>query len=413
MNGRLQNDCFALPQGVNWTPVRDALDELRSRLSCVCEIEHVPLDAALDRVVAAPIMAPRAHPPFANSAIDGYGFKHGSGRPETGLRLLEGRAAAGQPFSGRVPEGAAIRILTGAPIPDGVDAVVLQEDVVLDSGIVRFDVKLKPGANIRPAGEDIAKADMLLDTGRRITSGDMAMLASVGVNALPVFCRLRVGLLSTGNELASQEAASHQIFDANRPMLTSIVRKWGYEVVDLGQAPDDRKALTAMLDEGAEKADVIITTGGASAGDEDHISASLKEAGTLATWRIAVKPGRPLALGVWQGTPLFGLPGNPVAAFVCALVFVRPSLLVLSGQDWKEPDPTPLTARFSKNKKIGRAEFLRACRDGDHVDAFKSEGSGRVTGLSWADGLVRLAHDQGPIEAGDRVDYFAFSQFGI
>jgi len=205
----------------------------------------------------------------------------------------------------------------------------------------------------------------------------------------------------------------HQIYDANRPMLKSLLQAWNVEIIDLGCVADDRKSVLAALDRGAKEADVIVTSGGASAGDEDHISSSLKDAGALETWRIAIKPGRPLAMGLWSGTPVFGLPGNPVAAFVCSLLFVRPALRVMGGADWSAPEGMMLEAAFEKKKKPGREEYLRARRNGETVEVFASEGSGRVSGLSWSDGLVALDHDRGPVSKGDRVRYIPFSEFGI
>lgn len=413
MSQPLGNDCFALPQGVNWTPVRTALDHLRSRLSCVVTAEPVAIACARGRILASDVIALRDHPPYPNSAIDGYGFAHGADGMG-GLRLVEGRAAAGAPFEGSVPHGSALRILTGAMPPSGVDTVVLQEDVTLKDDRLLFDVDLKRGANIRAAGEDVRVGQTVLCAGRRLTSADIGMLATVGVAEVSVQRRLRVGVLSTGSELArGAKAEPHEIFDANRPMLMALAEGWGAEIIDLGQSPDDRGEICAALDRGAQEADVILTSGGASAGDEDHISAALKEARTLETWRIAVKPGRPLALGFWDQTPVFGFPGNPVAAFVCALIFLRPSFLVMSGADWSEPVGHTLAAKFAKNKKRGRMEFLRARRDGDAVEVFASEGSGRISGLSWADGLVALDHDAGPVKPGDPVRYLPFSDFGL
>lgn len=410
---KLNNDCFAMPPGVDWTPVRTALDQLRGGLSAVVGQEKVPLDKATGRILAGPLEAPRAHPPFANSAVDGYGFgKDASG--EAGLRLLAGRAAAGDAFDGTVGPDEAVRVLTGARIPNGVSTVVLDEDSQVSDGILQFGKGLKTGANTRPAGEDIEKGSQLLDMGRRLTPGDLAMLASVGIGTVPVLERLRVGVLSTGTEIvpAGQEAGDSQIFDANKPMLLSILAAWGCIPVDLGHVADDRNAVVAALDRGADETHAIMTTGGASAGDEDHISAALGQKGALNTWRIALKPGRPLALGLWNGVPVFGLPGNPVAAFVCTLVFARPALSVLGGGNWREPTGFILPAGFEKAKKPGRTEFLRA-RWRDTVEVFASEGSGRVSGLSWAEGLVALDHDQGPIAKGNPVRFIPFSDFGL
>lgn len=412
MNKRLKNDCFALPQGVHWTPVSEALDYLRGSLQGVTSQERVSLDEALGRILAEPVIAPRAHPPFSNSAVDGYGFAFGASGP---LRLVDGRAAAGAPFYGPVPLGSAIRILTGAMIPDGVDTIVLQEDVTLEDGAVSFEAGLKKGANLRPVGEDISQGQTLLKASRILTAGDVAILTSVGVAEVAVRTVLKVAVLSTGSEVvdAGAKAEPHQIFDANRPMLKSCLKAWNVEIVDLGRVPDDRAIILEALDKGARDADVIVTSGGASAGDEDHISAALKEAGSLETWRIAIKPGRPLAMGLWSSVPVFGLPGNPVAAFVCALLFVRPSLGVMGGGAWLAPEGFTLKAAFEKNKKPGREEYLRARRIGDEVEVFGSEGSGRVSGLSWAEGLVALDHDRGPVGRGDLVRFIPFSDFGL
>jgi len=226
---------------------------------------------------------------------------------------------------------------------------------------------------------------------------------------------LRVAILSTGDEIRplGEDRHAGQIPDANRPMLAAILSRWGYEVVDLGHAPDDPTKIRAALDRGALEADAILTSGGASAGDEDHVSALLKGEGTLSSWRIALKPGRPLALALWKGKPVFGLPGNPVAAFVCTLVFARPALSRLAGGTWLQPSPVALPSGFTKSKKPGRSEYLRArIRDGK-VEAFHSEGSGRVTGLSWAEGLVVLPPEAMDIEMGDLVPYISFADLGL
>jgi len=312
-----------------------------------------------------------------------------------------------------VPRGHAVRVLTGAALPEGVDTVILQEDVTLGDGRIAFRGGLKRGANTRRAGEDVKAGDVVLEAGRVLTPADLALCAAVGLADLPVRERLRVAVLSTGDELveAGGPARAGQIFDANRPMLGALLTQMGYAPVDLGRIADDRAALRDALDRGAREADVILTSGGASAGDEDHVSALLNEAGALALWRIAIKPGRPLALGVWRGVPLFGLPGNPVAALVCTLVFARPAMAVLSGAGWFEPQGFEVPSGFEKRKKPGRREYLRArLRDG-RVEVFASEGSGRVRGLSWAEGLVELPDGAIDIRPGDRVRFIPYGSF--
>lgn len=409
----LRNDCFALPPGVHWTPVNDALDDLRTRLKPVVGVQATSLDAALGRVLAADIVAPRANPPLPNTAVDGYGFAGGRGAESHQLPLLAAQAAAGARLTDAVPAGSAVRILTGAALPDGVDTVVLQEDVDVANGAIRFTGPIKAGANTRAAGEDVQVGDVVAKRGRRLTPADLAVVSAVGVGNVSTFAQLRVGVLSTGDELvgAGQDAAPGQIFDANRPMLMGLIEQLGHVPVDLGWVEDDRPALRARLDQAVTEVDVILTSGGASAGDEDHVSGLLNEAGAMALWRIAIKPGRPLALGVWRGKPVFGLPGNPVAAMVCTLVFGAPALAQMAGSAWTTPQGFDLPAAFEKRKKPGRREFLRArVRDG-RVEVFASEGSGRISGLAWADGLVELPDGALHVQPGDLVRYIPWAGF--
>ncbi|EBA10331.1 molybdopterin-binding protein [Sagittula stellata] len=412
----LRNDCFALPPGVDWTPVDTALTMLQRRLAPVVAREHVPLDAGLGRVLAEDLLAYRSNPPEANTAVDGYGFAGGSvGAGDVVLPLVEGRSAAGAPFAGRVPEGSAVRVLTGAALPEGVDTVVLDEDCATGDGQVAFRGPVKRGANTRKAGEDVAEGALALSAGRVLTPADLALAAAVGHSALPVFSRLRIGVLSTGDEIVEpgNRAAPGQIFDANRPMLLSMATRFGYEAIDLGHVRDNRDVLRARLDGAVGAVDAILTSGGASAGDEDHVSALLRDTGALAEWRIALKPGRPLALGMWQGVPVFGLPGNPVAAFVCTLVFARPAMGLLAGTGWQAPVGFDVPSAFTKRKKPGRREYLRARIREGRAEVFASEGSGRVSGLSWAEGFVELDDGARDIAPGDIVRFIPFGSFGL
>jgi molybdopterin molybdotransferase len=418
MAERLPDDCFALPPGIDWTPVDEALRRLREGLHCVTDTEEVPLAEGAGRILAAPIIARRSNPPAANSAIDGYAFAWASlgGSAQGDLVLQEGRAAAGHPYSGTVPPGAAIRILTGAEIPAGADTVVLQEDSEAAQGRLRFRAPRKQGANTRKAGEDAESGSQALPAGRRLTPADLARAAAIGVDRFTVHRRLRLAVLSTGDELLQPGAdpSAPGVFDANRPMLAALGVSQGFAPLDLGAVADRPGLVRAALDRGAAEADAIVTTGGASAGDEDHVSRLLAQEGRIATWRIAVKPGRPLALGTWRGIPVFGLPGNPVAAFVTFLIFARPALGLLAGAGWLEPQGFSVPAAFEKSKKPGRREYLRArMRPDGQVEVFRSEGSGLIGGLSWAEGLVELPDGAATIRPGDPVRYIPYASFGV
>ncbi|SPH24005.1 Molybdopterin molybdenumtransferase [Defluviimonas aquaemixtae] len=415
---RLRDDCFAMPQGVDWVPVEDALARLRAALVPVEQVEEIAVADGLGRVLAEPALAHRSNPPRANSAVDGYGFAHAAtGEGVQRLPLVAGRAAAGQPYDGTVPAGHAIRILTGAILPEGVDTVVLEEDCATDGATVAFDGPAKPRANTRKAGEDVSEGAVALPTGRVLRAPDLALLSALGIARVRVFRKLRIAVLSTGDEIVadpSRTALPHQIYDANRPMLLALARKWDADPVDLGHAGDDPAAIRRALDRGSAEADLILTSGGASAGDEDHVSALLRAEGKLTSWRIAMKPGRPLALALWQGVPVFGLPGNPVAAFVCALIFARPAVALMSGAGWTGPLAFTVPAGFTKAKKAGRREYLRARIGSDgRAEVFASEGSGRISGLSWAEGLVELPDDAMDIAPGTPVMFLPYSAFGL
>ncbi|MEO1238775.1 MAG: molybdopterin-binding protein [Pseudomonadota bacterium] len=410
----LQNDCFAMPPGVDWTPVDVALTRLQDRLHRVVAAETVSVWNAGGRILAEDVRAVRSHPPAANAAVDGYGFAHKTiGQGDQTLPLVSGRAAAGAPYAGAVPEGKAVRILTGALLPAGVDTVVLEEDCATDGTKIAFRGPLKPGSNTRAAGEDLAAGDLAMTAGTRLTPGSIATLAATGIGDVPVYRPLRVGVMSTGDEVVAPGSTPDpaRTYDANRPMLLALLAKWGMAPVDLGHVGDDAASLAIRFDQAASTCDAILTSGGASAGDEDHVAALLGHAGTRADWRIALKPGRPLVLGLWNETPVFGLPGNPVAALVCTLIFARPAFGVLSGEGWTEPDAYCVPAAFSKSKKPGRREYLRARLRNGAAEVFASEGSGRVSGLAWASGLVELPDEAIEITPGTPVTYLPFSGF--
>ena len=418
---RLHNDCFALPRGIYWTPVDQALAQLREGLSAITQIERVSVLNCAGRILADTVYANQNNPPFTNSAVDGYGFSGPATDTTNELKLLPGVSAAGNPFTGTVFEGNAIKVLTGAVLPDGVDTVILEEDVESKvQNSIKFNGALKVGANTRCSGEDVQKGDKLFNAGHKIRPQDIALLIATGIVGVDVYSLLRVGVLSTGDELLdpgsdySDQIGKGKVFDSNRPMLLSLLRRWGFDAFDFGAIKDDKKFLIEKLDEVSSQVDVIISSGGASAGEEDHVAAVMKSEGKLENWRIAMKPGRPLALGLWRGTPIFGLPGNPVAAFVCSLIFVKPAVGLLSGTGWTHPESYYVESSFDKQKKVGRREYLRARINKEgRAEIFFSEGSGRISGLSWSSGLLELREKEAEVIKGDLVRYIPYSSFGI
>ncbi|SMH40706.1 bifunctional molybdopterin-guanine dinucleotide biosynthesis adaptor protein MobB/molybdopterin molybdotransferase MoeA [Maritimibacter sp. HL-12] len=410
--------CFEPPALKGMASVDAAQALLRGALSSVTGRETLALNEAAGRILAADAVAERANPPATNSAMDGFAFAHAS-LPESGeatLALVEGRSAAGAPYAGKVPPGHAVKILTGALMPDGADTVVMQERARAEGGVLRFDSAVTPAANTRAKGEDVAQGAVALAAGTRLGPGEIGLLAALGIGEVSVRKRLRVGVLSTGDELAAPGSTLDpaRTFDANRPMLLALVGRWGHDAVDLGHVPDDRDTLRATFDKAAAAVDVLLTSGGASAGEEDHVSALLGSEGRVAQWRVALKPGKPLLLGDWRGLPLFGLPGNPVSAFVTALLFARPALSVLAGGDWLDAQGFSVPAAFAMTKRAGRREFLRARLTAEgRAELFRSDSSGMISSLAWAKGLVEIDEDAREIKAGDLVRYYPLGAFSL
>jgi molybdopterin molybdotransferase len=414
------NDCFAHDQ--KHLPAGDALAMLEQRVQPAVATETVPLAAAHGRILAETVISDRAVPGFDNVAVDGFAFAHGDLEPDrpTRLRLLEGRAAAGHPFTAHVPRGAALRVLTGAPLPAGADTVLMQEDAELDGRTVLIPPGIGAGANRRKAGEDIREGQAVLHSGQRLRPQDVGVAATLGRTELVVFCPLRVALFSTGDELSEpgQPLAPGATYDANRPILHGLLCGLGARVTDLGILPDRAEAVAEALAAAAAAHDAVITSGGVSRGDEDHVVRTIERLGRLHFWQIAVKPGRPLAFGQLDRCVFIGLPGNPVAAVVCFLRFTRPVLVRLAGGLWPEPRIFLVPAAFVMKKKPGRREYLRARltqgADGRlAVQRVEREGSGILTSLAEADGLVELAEEVTRVEPGDPVAFVPFSEFGI
>jgi len=412
---QLSEDCFAF--GGQLLGVDAALALIQQRVQPVVSEEMAPLAEACGRVLAHDLVAAIDVPPHANSAVDGYAVAHADLLPDQDTVLpVTGRAAAGHPLGHAARPGEAIRIFTGAPMPDGVDTVMMQEDCVVEEGRVRLAPGIKKGANRRHAGEDVAKGAVALPAGRRLKPADLGLAAALGNDRLPVFRQLRVALLSTGDEVREpgQPLAPGMIYDANRVMLMALLQGLGCAVSDLGIRPDRAAALADTLAAASAGHDLIVTSGGVSTGEEDHVKAAIEQLGRLDFWRLAIKPGRPVALGQVRGVPLIGLPGNPVAAALTFAVLARPLILRLAGADAAPPLLVPVKAGFAYRKKAGRREYLRASLVRENGDAvarrYPKDGAGILSSIVQSDGFVVLDEATSDVAPGTAVDFLAFSE---
>lgn len=420
MTAKLLDDCFLHDK--DRLTHAEALAILTSRLRPVVGLQTVPLFEASGRILAEPVTAPRNIPAHTNAAVDGYAFASAHYDRAEGSRFrIAGRAAAGHPFVGRLAPGEAVRILTGAIMPEGSDSVAMQEDARLDAGSVFIPPGLKAGANRRLAGEDVAAGSVLAVAASQLRPQDIAALAATGAGQVRCYAKLRVAVVSTGDELlaAGEPFSEGRVYDANAPMIAALAGLAGHEAVHLGIWPDDAGIVRRKLAEAAQAFDVIITTGGASRGEEDHIVKAVQELGSLKMWQLAIKPGRPMSFGQIGDSVMLGLPGNPVAVFVCFLLYAIPVLTLLGGGTWREPRRYTVPAAFAfPKRKMGRREFLRGqlVTGGDHqllVRPYPRDGSGLISSLRESEGLIEIAEDVQAISEGQSVTFIPYSEFGI
>ena len=394
-------------------PLDDALARLLAHAAPLGRTDQVSTFDADGRVLAQDVVSPLQVPPADNSSMDGYAVRTAD-VTAAGVELpVTQRIAAGQPGTA-LPPGSAARIFTGAPMPAGADAVVMQEDTeTLEGGArVRIQVVPAPGQWVRRAGEDVMRGATVLHKGERLAPAGVGLAAGIGLNQLLVASRPRVALFSTGDELvmpgdvAPQDMKPGAIYNSNRFFLRALLTRLGCEVSDLGIVPDNRAATLAALQSAAHGHDLILTSGGVSVGEEDHIKPAVEQLGALDLWQIAMKPGKPFAYGhVRRGegdaAHFMGLPGNPVSSFVTFLLLVRPFLLKLQGATALAPAAMAMRADFSLPKADKRREFLRARRNAEGgLDLFGNQSSGVLTSAHWADGLIDLPAGQTIAEGG-------------
>ncbi len=423
MTAKLIDDCFVLDK--DRLPHQEALVILKTRVGPVVESEAVPLAAAAGRFLADGLVSPRAIPGHDNAAVDGYAFAHAAYDQKKGARLsVAGQAAAGHPFEGVAPLDSTVRIFTGAVMPDRFDTVAMQEDVRTEQrGEERWALippGLKEGANRRRAGEDAKEGTVLIQPGTRLRPQEVATAAATGLSQLSCYAPLKVAIASTGDEILrpGEAFAPGKVYDANAAMLTGLITAVGAEPVDLGVLPDQAERVRAALAAASRQYDVVVISGGASQGVEDHVVKSIDALGKRHLWQIAIKPGRPMSFGQIGDCVVLGLPGNPVAVFVCFLIYVRPVLTTLAGGVWPEPNRFPVSAAFTQKKKVGRREFWRARLTRDTsgrltVVKFARDGSGLISSMREADGLIEVAEEVTDVKEGDLVDFIPFTEFGL
>ncbi len=411
---QLSDDCFAF--GGDLLSMTAALERV-STIEPALERESVSLKAARGRILAAPLVAAMNVPPHANSAVDGYAVAFDDLRSNEPTMLpIGGRAAPGRALGRAARRGEAVRIFTGAPMPEGLDTVLMQEDCTEADGAVTIPPGIRRGANRRHAGEDVKAGSTVLAPGTRLRPQEIGIAASLGVTELIVYRRLRVAIFSTGDEVRDPGTPlpPSAIYDANRFVLAALLEGLGAAVTDLGILPDRRGAIDEALADAARDHDVIITSGGMSTGEGDHVKAAVEAQGKLHFWRLAIKPGRPVAMGQIARVPFMGLPGNPVAVMVTFLILARPLILRMSGAVEVAPHRFRVLAGFEHKKRSNRREYVRArlegAAEGWVARKFPRDGAGILSSMVESDGLVEIGEGISVTKPGDVVEFLPFSE---
>ena len=411
-----ESGCDAHSKGVIPKTVEEALEYLLSRAVPISDRELLSCTDALGRVLAEPLTSPIMVPPWDNSAMDGYAFHSADlegERPRLRVTQRIPAGSVGEPLQ----RGTAARIFTGAPMPTGADTVVIQEVCEREGDEVIITEPPRPGANVRLAGEELREGEEILQPGVRLGPQHLGLAASVGIAEIPVYRKLKVALFSSGDELVlpGNSLGPGQIYDSNRFTLTGLLESLGCEVIDLGQIADSFEDTCDALQKGAEQADLILASGGVSVGEEDHVRPAVERLGSLDLWKIAVRPGKPLAFGHIGDTPFIGAPGNPVSLFVTFCIFARPFILKRQGvAGGLLPRPVRAVAGFERPKADKRREYARArleySGEGEpEVHLFPNRSSAMLSSLAWAEGLVAIPENRALAE-GDRVNFLPFSE---
>ena len=398
------------------TPLSKLFSNLKAELKALSAETRVSVDSCVNRILSKDIFAEYDNPPFNNSAIDGFALNEDTKSATKNFSLREGLLKPGVDPNVILKKNEGIKILTGAPIPRGTTRIIFKENTKEKNQKIYFAHDDTKENNVRLKGEDFKKGDLLFEKGSQIKLTDLAALIGSGNSYVPIFKPLKVGLITTGNELRTniERRSSSFIFDTNLLPLKALLENWGHSVINVGAVGDNLDFLRDKIDDNVELVDVFVTTGGVSTGQEDFVSQFLNKEGKVISWRIAIKPGRPFICAKLGTKYVFGLPGNPVAAFICALIILRPALGRIGGEKpWFKPFSFKIKANFMKYKRPGRAEFLRAKfnQENGFVSVYPFEGSGRLSSLSWSNGLIELSEDKQNIEKGDLVDFIPYKSF--
>ena len=416
---QLSNDCFKHSE--KRISLEKAVSILEKRIKCIKKTEKIILDQTLGRILSKDIISKINVPPFNNSAVDGYAFKHSdlNKKSETILKLA-GRITAGQNFNKKIKTGEIARIFTGAKVPEGTDTVIMQEDcnvindqIILKSGIFK-------NANIRKKGEDIKCGKKIISKGSKLRAQDIALVASIGIKEIDVFEKLTVGIFTTGNELfePGKKASMGGIYDSNRYCLKNLLETINCSVKDYGIKKDNDELIRKSLKKISKECDLIITTGGMSVGEEDYVRKVIERNGSLSFWNIAIKPGRPVALGNIFKKPFIGLPGNPVSVMITFLKIALPAINKLSGFLSPKEKNFIVTADFNFKKKSGRTEFLRVkitknLNGKIKIKNYPNSGSGVFTSMVETDGLIELPEKLTYLKKGAKIKFVPYSEMLI
>lgn len=412
-----QADCYNSSSNPNLLTVEKTLEQIQNSIKSISKTQNQSIRDALGNTLAENVISNINVPPHRNSAMDGYAINSEDlkGTEELQLKVI-GTSFAGAPFGREVSATECVRIMTGAMMPDGTDTVIMQEHVTRHDEIITLSTQHKTGQNVRHPGEDILKGSVVLQTGKQITPADLGLLSSIGISEVKTLCKPVIAFFSTGDELKSlgETLSPGDIYDSNRYTLHGMLKKMDVECLDLGVIADDKALIKKTIEKASEKADMIVTSGGASVGEADYISEILQEIGKVNFWKVAMKPGKPLAFGFINQTPYFGLPGNPVSVMATCYLFVQPAIQKLKGLNQTSQLSLRAKCLNALKKEPGRTDFqrgiLKQTESGElTVDTTGMQGSHILTSMSIANCFIVIPQESGNVEAGETVEVLPFN----